>query len=238
MRRCIVMARLARIVVPGIPHHVTQRGNGRQRTFFRDEDYALYRDLLGRACREAGVEAWAWCLMPNHVHLILVPSDADGLRRALSRVHRIYAGAVHARLERTGHFWQGRFGAAAMDEAYLAAAARYVLLNPVRAGLVRRPADWRWSSIHAHLSGADDGVTTTGPVAARFPDIEALLDTRDEETAAAQQALRRAETIERPAGDASFLEELETRLGRTVRPRKRGPKPAETNGQKKSALSP
>ncbi len=79
------MARLARLVVPGLPHHVTRRGNGRAQTFFGDEDYALYRDLLAASCREARVEVWAWALMPNHVHLILAPSDADGLRRALAR---------------------------------------------------------------------------------------------------------------------------------------------------------
>jgi putative transposase len=75
------MARLARVVVPDHPHHVTQRGNGRARVFFCDDDYALYRDLLAEHCRAAGVAVWAWCLMPNHVHLVLVPSDADGLRR-------------------------------------------------------------------------------------------------------------------------------------------------------------
>ena len=80
------MARLARVVIPGHPHHVTQRGNGRTRTFFGENDYALYRDLLAENCRSAEVEVWAWCLMPNHVHLILVPSDPDGLRRALARV--------------------------------------------------------------------------------------------------------------------------------------------------------
>ena len=79
------MARLARVVVPGHPHHVTQRGNGRARTFFGDADYALYRDLLAENCRAAEVEVSAWCLMPNHVHLILVPSDPDGLRRALAQ---------------------------------------------------------------------------------------------------------------------------------------------------------
>jgi putative transposase len=84
------MARLARLVVPGLPHHVTQRGNGRAQTFFGDGDYALYRDLLAQACREAGIRVWSGVLMPNHVHLILVPSDADGLRRALeSRGHNI-----------------------------------------------------------------------------------------------------------------------------------------------------
>jgi putative transposase len=140
------MARLARLVVPDLPYHVTQRGNGRQQTFFSDEDYAFYRDCLGAHCRAAGVEVWAWCLMPDHVHLILVPSDTDGLRRALAPAHRRYAGHIHARLQRTGHFWQGRYGAVAMDEEHLAAAVRYVSLNPVRAGLVEKAQDWPWAS--------------------------------------------------------------------------------------------
>ena len=118
-------------------HPAWQRPCG---TFFGDDDYALYRDLLAEHCRAAGVDVWAWCLMPNHVHLILVPSDPDGLRRALARVHRRYAGAIQARRKRTGHFWQGRFGAVAMDEEHLAAALRYVSLNPVRARLVRAGA--------------------------------------------------------------------------------------------------
>src|SRR5271157_3463226 len=124
------MARLARVIVPDMPYHVTQRGNGRERTFFSDDDFALYRDLLGEACRDAKVGVWAWCLMPNHVHLILTPSDGDGLRRALARVHRRVAGIVNARRRRTGHFWQGRFGAVAMGADHLAAAFRSVSLNP------------------------------------------------------------------------------------------------------------
>ncbi len=126
-----------------LPYHVTQRGNGRQKVFFSDEDYEAYRDLLAAAAREARVGVWAWCLMPNHVHLILCPSDEDGLRRTLARAHRAYAGRIHARRRRTGHFWQGRFGAVAMDEDHLVAAWRYVALNPVRARLVRRAEDWR-----------------------------------------------------------------------------------------------
>lgn len=137
------MARLARAVFPGHPHHVTQRGNGRQQTFFSDDDYALYRDLLAEHAPAAGLEIWAWVLMPNHVHLIVVPQDEDGIRRALAPVHRRYAGHVHSRLKRTGHFWQGRFGCVAMDEAHLGAALHYVALNPVRARLVDRATDWR-----------------------------------------------------------------------------------------------
>ena len=100
------MARLARAVFPGLPHHVTQRGNGQAQTFFCDADYALYRDLLATHCAAAEVEVWSWVLMPNHVHLVLVPGDPDGLRRALAPAHRYYAGHIHARLGRRGHFWQ------------------------------------------------------------------------------------------------------------------------------------
>jgi putative transposase len=218
------MARLARLVVPGLPHHVTQRGNGGARTFFGDADYALYRDLLAQACRAAGVAVWSWVLMPNHVHLILVPSDADGLRRALAPTHRRYAGRIHTRERRTGHFWQGRYGAAAMDEAHLLAAVRYIALNPVRARLVARAADWRWSSVHALLAGSDDGLTTVAPVLARCPGFAQLLDEPAEQPGFA--ALRRAESIGRPLGDTRFVATLEALTRRPLRPGKPGPKPA------------
>jgi len=224
------MARFARAVFPGHPHHVTQRGNGRAATFFDDGDYALYRDLLGRHCAAAGVEIWAWVLMPNHVHLILVPHEEDALRRALAAVHRRYAGHVHARLKRTGHFWQGRFGCVAMDEAHLGAALRYVALNPVRARLVERATDWPWSSIHAQL-GVGDGMTSTGKVRNRYPDFAALIAAGEDEEMS--RRLRRAESIGRPVGDRAFLERVERSSGRTLSPGKRGRRPREL-----SALSP
>jgi putative transposase len=218
------MARLARVVIPGLPHHVTQRGNGRAQTFFSDSDYELYRDLLATSCRAAGVEIWSWVLMPNHVHLILNPADADGLRRALAPVHRRYAGAVHARSRLTGHFWQGRFGAVAMDEAHLAAAVLYVALNPVRARLTRRARDWRWSSVHAHLAGRNDGVTTVAPVLDRFPRFAEFIETEADPERI--DRLRRAESIGRPIGDEAFMRGLEAGAGRSLKPGKRGRKPS------------
>jgi len=219
------MARLARVVIPNHPHHVTQRGNGRARTFFGDDDYALYRDLLAENCRSAGVEVWGWCLMPNHVHLILVPSDPDGLRRALARVHRSYAGIIQSRRKRSGHFWQGRFGAVAMDEAHLAAALRYVSLNPVRARLVERAQDWRWASTRAHLRGKDDGITALKPIRERFPQFADLLAREPE--ADLFERLRAAESIGRPLGDDRFLARLQRLTGRILKPGKRGPKASE-----------
>jgi putative transposase len=219
------MARLARVVVPGHPHHVTQRGNGRARTFFSDADYALYRDLLAEYCRAADVEVWAWCLMPNHVHLILVPHDADGLRRALAPLHRRYAGIIHARRRRTGHFWQGRFGAVVMDEEHLAAALRYVSLNPVRARLAGRARDWPWSSTRAHLTGKDDGLTALAPIRERFPNFGDLLAAEPE--ADWFDRLRAAESIGRPLGSVDFLSRIEGVTKRRLVPGKRGPKPKE-----------
>ncbi len=226
------MARLARAVFPGIPHHVTQRGNGRQQTFFSDRDYALYRDLLREHCAAAGVSVWAWCLMPNHTHLVVVPSDEDGLRRALARVHRVYAGRIHERLGRTGHFWQGRFGCVAMDDEHCQAALRYVAMNPVRAGLVTRASDWAWSSVRAQLGIEHDLLTEVAAVRARAPDFEALLASAEDEEASMR--LRRAESIGRPVGSAEFLRSLESSCGRGLIPAKRG----RTAREELSALSP
>lgn len=232
------MARLPRLVIPGLPHHVTQRGNGRAQTFFGEADYALYRDLLAAACHASHVAIWSWVLMPNHVHLILVPADADGLRRALAPVHRRYAGAIHARQRRTGHFWQGRFGAVAMDEAHLAAAVRYVALNPVRARLVERAQDWRWSSVPAHLAGQDDGVTTLAPVLERFPRFADFIEIDPDPDQL--DRLRRAESIGRPIGDEAFIEALEIQTGRTLKPARPGPKPVtmRDSGDEFSGVSP
>lgn len=221
------MARLARVVVPEIAHHVTQRGNGRARVFFSDADYALYLRLLTDACRAARVKCLAYVLMPNHVHLILVPRDADGLRKAMSSTHRAYAGIINARRGKTGHFWQGRFGCVAMDGDHVAAAFRYVLMNPVRASLVRKPEQWAWSSARAYLKSADDGLTDTAEMRGQFPDIASLLEP-DPEGEMLEMALRRAETIGRPLGSKTFLTRLERKLGRPLKPQKRGPKPKES----------
>src|SRR5690349_1830593 len=140
------MARLARIVIPGVAHHVTQRGNRRQPIFFGDEDRACYLELLRKGCAEARVRCLAWCLMDNHVHLILVPEHADGLRAALGEAHRRYTSRINAREDWRGYLFQGRFASYPMDDAHLMAAVRYVERNPVQAGLVREAGNWRWSS--------------------------------------------------------------------------------------------
>ncbi len=234
------MTRIARNVVPGAPHHVTQRGNRREAVFLGTEDYALYRDWLAESCRKFGVACWAYCLMPNHVHLILAPSDAAGLALALSRAHRLYAGYFNARARQTGHLFQGRFGSVAMDEDHLMAAARYVALNPVRARLVERAQDWPHSSVRAHLAGHDDAMVEVRPLLDRAPRFADLLNAGPDE--AAFTALRRSELIGRPLGSPAFLAAVGRQLGRVVTPAKRGRKPkARGEGQSKKGnerLSP
>jgi putative transposase len=220
------MVRLPRLILPGHPYHVTQRGNRRQQTFFEDGDYELYRDLLREAAERADAEVWAYCLMPNHVHLIVVPSDEDGLRRTFADAHRRYTGFINARHRWTGHLWQGRFGAVVMDETHLGHAMRYVSLNPVRARLVERPQDWRWSSVRAHLAGRDDELVKVAPALERYGDFAAFLGDESGE-AEAWRALRRSETSGRPLGSDAWVAGLEARTGRVLAPQKRGPKPQE-----------
>ena len=220
------MARLARLVLPGVPYHVTQRGNRRQQTFFEDGDFALYRDLLAEGARRADASICAYCLMPNHVHVIVVPADPDGLRATFAYAHRRYTGFINARHRWTGHLWQGRFGAVAMDEQHLAAASRYVALNPVRAGLVGRAEEWEWSSTRAHFAGRDDALVTVAPLIERYGDFAAFLN--GEEDRQATRALRRAESTGRPAGSGKWLLALERSTGRALLPRKPGRKSRET----------
>jgi putative transposase len=217
------MARLARVVIPGLPHHVTQRGNGRRQTFFQDADYALYIDLFAQAAERAHCQVWAYCLMPNHVHAIIVPEDADGLRRTFGDLHRRYTGYINARARQTGHLWQGRFGSVVMDERHLYRALRYVSLNPVRARLVRQASDWRWSSVQAHLAGKDDALVTVAPALERVGDFAAFM-AQDFEEAAEYAALRKAETIGRPVGSSDWIADLEARTGRVLAADKPGPK--------------
>lgn len=217
------MARLARIVVPGVPHHVTQRGNRRQRTFFCDEDYVAYKALVAEHLAAAGVECWAYCLMPNHVHLVLVPADEDGLRAGLAEAHRRYTRHINLRENWRGFLWQGRFASFPMNEAHLLACARYVESNPVRAGLVRTPRHWRWSSARAHLEGADDGLVRVAPLLQRVGDWKAFLAGRVEDDAL--ERFRAHERTGRALGSAAFVTGLERQLKRTLRKRKPGPRP-------------
>lgn len=207
---------------------MTQRGNRREPIFFEDGDQEVYRDLLAEQTARYRVDVWAWCLMPNHVHLILTPCDEKGLGRAVGETHRRYTNFINARGRWTGHLFQSRFSSVAMGETHLISAVRYVSLNPVRAHLVRRAQEWPWSSVRAHLAGIDDELVSVRPVldrVDRFADL--LMGDPDER---AFQALREAEGSGRPLGNADFIADLERLLGRPVARRAPGRKPKTSIG--------
>jgi len=215
------MARIARVIAPGYPHHITQRGNRRQDVFFCDDDYHAYLELMATWCKRHEVEIMAWCLMPNHVHLIAVPQMETSLARAIGEAHRRYTRMINFRQKWRGHLWQERFTSFPMDEAHLLAAARYIEMNPVAAGLVKSPKAYRWSSVHAHMNGQDDILTRVAPLLEMVGDWQEFLKLPDGEEA---QKIEQHERTGRPLGEDSFVTRLENRLGRVLRPQKPGPK--------------
>jgi putative transposase len=234
------MARLSRIVIPGVPHHVTQRGNRRQPVFFSDADRLLYLDLLRQGCAAARVECLAWCLMDNHIHLILVPATKDGLRAALAEAHRRYSSHVNMREGWTGYLFQGRFASYPMDDAHLMAAVRYVELNPVAAGMVARAQDWRWSSARSHVSGrrmAGDSLANVAALGAHVRNWHAMLRRGLESSDLGPEGEAVAEAIEarlrtgRPLAAEAWIAEQEAALDRKLAPARRGRKPKAVVGK-------
>jgi putative transposase len=148
------MARLARVVATDLPHHVTQRGNARQVIFGSDGDRLVYLQLLESNCQFHGLSMLGFCLMSNHVHLVVVPQRAEALGLALRHAHDRYASYVNARRGTSGHVWQGRYYSCPLDTEHLWAALRYTECNPVRAGMVQMPDAYRWSSAALHCGQA------------------------------------------------------------------------------------
>ena len=220
------MARIARIVLPGVWHHVTQRGNRRQTVFFDDADRRLYLQLLGRHCSEHRVAITGYCLMSNHVHVLAVPGREDSLAKAFGRAHNDYARWLNVRHGDTGHFWQSRYFSCPLDEDHQWEALRYVELNPVRGGMVATAEQWPWSSAAAHLGGRDaSGLLDLTEWRKRWSArnwSESLAE--GVRNAALLERIRQATRTGRPAGSDDFVREAERHLGRPLRPAKRGPK--------------
>lgn len=206
------MSRTARVVVVGVPHHITQRGNNRQTVFRVDDDYQLYLGLLHDYTCQHKLDIWAFCLMSNHVHIIATPRTVEGMSRAIGDTHMRYAQHCHADLGSSGHLWQGRFSSCPLDGPHLWEATRYIELNPVRAKLVSHAWEWPWSSAAVRCSGYKHPLLASSP-----------LDTcnatwwRDylisgEETSAWKN-LRDCTRTGRVCGDDQFIHSLEESLG-------------------------
>ena len=215
------MPRMARIVIPDVPHHVTQRGNRREDVFFDDEDRRRYLLLLLEYTQKHALDIWAYCLMTNHVHFVAVPRERDSLAAAFKPVDMRYSQHVNRRLHTTGHLWQGRYYSCPLDDEHLWEAVRYVERNPVRAAMVKRAEQYPWSSAAAHCGRRPDPLIS-GALQTRgvVDDWSRWLRQGDDDKTL--KLLRLRTRTGRPAGDAAFVARLEELSGRFLAPRKAG----------------
>lgn len=219
------MPRIARAVAVGFPHHITQRGNYRQRVFENDDDYLRYLEWLQAYSKKYALKIWAYCLMSNHVHFIAVPMESDSLAKTFNTLHMRYSQHINTRQQNRGHLWQGRFFSCALDERHLYAAMRYVESNPVRSRLVKKPEDYRWSSAYAHVKGKKDAVLSDDCyMVEKIKDWSSYLKEKDDTTLV--EDIRQSTKAGRPCGDNRFVMKIGKLLKRKLtalpkgRPRK------------------
>lgn len=215
------MPRIARVVIPGVPHHVTQRGNNRQDVFFVESDRDVYLDLLREHCEYFRVDLLGYCLMTNHVHVIAVPREEWSLAKAMGRTHWKYTQLINHLHGRLGHLWQNRFFSCPLDEKHAVAAMRYVECNPVRAGVVRVPWRYGWSSAAAHVGERNDesGVLDLGAWGRRYSTARWREMLREKMSDEEVDLVRRYTHRGRPLGSDSFLSKVERLVGRRLRAR-------------------
>lgn len=223
------MARFARVVVPGLAHHVTHRGNRQQPVFLTHQDRRRYRRWLAEYAETYDLEVWAYCLMTNHVHLIVVGQQVHSMASAIGRTHMRLARWVNHSQGWSGHLWANRYHSTPLDDTHLWRAVRYVETNPVRARIVDRAEDYPWSSAQAHCHGLDDPLLADSrPFPGPITNWRAwLAEGIDPDHA---EFLRKRTSTGRPCGSEAFTTDLEQRLDRRLRPRKQGPKPGAGRG--------
>ena len=217
------MARRARVVLPDIPHHITQRGIRSDPVFFDDDDRHLYSRLLNATARNHGVSILAYCWMSNHVHIVATPKREDSFAKTFRRVHSISAQEFNRKYGFSGYLWQDRPFSCPLDIGHARSAIRYVERNPVRAGMVSRAEEYLWSSAQAHCGlAADQLVTAETPFTDNVIDWARWLS--DPEDPAFNTLIRQGTRTGRPCGSDAFVRHLERRTGLTLSPRRRGPK--------------
>ncbi|MCK4905205.1 transposase [bacterium] len=205
------MSRIARVVVPEYPHHIIQRGNRRQKVFFNEGDYEEYLRLLNNYSLRFKVDILSYCLMPNHIHLIATPHEDGSLAQAIGETHRNYTRFINFREKWRGYLWQGRFSSYVLDEGYLLAAVRYILLNPVKAGIVKKPWDYKWSSTQHHMKIKNNPLikdTLLRELIENWQDFLSITADDDDNI----KLLQLHERTGRPLGDNTFIEKLESLL--------------------------
>ena len=213
------MPRVARTVLVNLPHHITHRGNRRSTVFYSNQDRERYLRLLRGASVRYEMDLWAYCLMSNHVHLLAVPRRADSLARTVGHAHMMYSRQVNSHYGWTGHLWANRFYSAPVEPEQSWVIARYIELNPVRAGLVPRAEDHPWSSARSHCLGVSDPMLAEEhPIGEDSDEWKRWLGQEVDDHL--DIAIRRATATGSPFGSPAFLERLEAILGRRLRRRR------------------
>jgi putative transposase len=216
------MPRIARVCSVGYLHHITQRGNNKEKVFFDDEDGLLYLDILQRYKNKDGIKILAYCLMGNHVHILVVPGQEMALARAMGGTNLVYTQHVNRKYHRSGRLWQNRFFSSVVEEEpYLWAVMRYMEQNPVRAKLVKKAEEYRWSSARAHVLGVEDDVLSR-ETGIKEKEIRSYREFIREEKEEINAAIRRATSTGRPLGGEEFIKKLEKRLNPDLFPKKGG----------------
>lgn len=223
------MPRIARVVVPNLPHHVTQRGNFGQNVFEDDSDRHLYLKWLLEYGQRYKAKFWAYCLMDNHVHYIVVPENQKSLAMTFNQTHMRYSQYMNRKHNRRGHLWQGRFYSCLLDDIHLYASVRYVERNPVRAGIVQRSEAYKWSSAHAHVFNETDSLLSEDcPLIEAIEDWSLYLSESDDEEW--MEKFRTLSRTGRPAGGESFVTLIESLLSRVLKPKQAG-RPGKSKNQ-------
>jgi putative transposase len=223
----MVFMRRGRATAPGVPHHVTQRGNRRGDVFLDVEDRHVYLELLREYSSRHRLRLWAYALMTNHTHLIVVPESESAVSDTLRDTHSTYASLFNRKYGYSGHLWQGRFYSCLLDSEHLEHAIRYVECNPVRAGMVDRAEDYPWSSAGPHVLTSEDRYLDDGlSLIAGIKDWAAWLAGKP--NGESIRAIREATATGRACGSEDFIQRMENHSGRTLRPQKRGRKPQAT----------
>jgi putative transposase len=224
------MPRHARIVLPGVPHHITQRGNNKSRVFFSERDRLLYLALLRDNAKRYGLDIRGYCLMTNHVHVVAVPLTEDSLAEAIGRTHQKYSLQFNRRYARIGHLWQGRFHSCPLDQEHYWCALSYAERNPVRAGIVWEPWDYRWSSARAHIGQMDrTGLLDLETWRQSMADNDWRLFLERELDEEILFKMRQNTHRGWPVGSDEFVQRLEKQVGRRLRPG-RGGRPPKDQG--------
>jgi len=224
------MPRIARIIAPGYPHHITQRGNNRATVFFDDDDRQVYLKLLACYAQKHHIQIWAWCLMNNHIHLLAVPGTESSLARGIGLTNQMYTQYLNRKLKQSGRIWQNRFFSCVVEnEQYLWAVARYIERNPLKAGLAELVEEYRWSSARAHVTTAHDPLLSgdswlSAEEQSAYRDFVCM---EDDET---DSAIRKATNSGRPFGSESFIDTLEFQLNQALKPGKPG-RPRKKTGE-------